>query len=76
MLLVSWYDAVTRNWVRARQYITNTKGRAVESVYGCDKIWTFDRGNYLTVIFTLTTAGRELIESDMPAFESPCFIKQ
>ena len=56
-------DAVARNWVRARQYIT--KGRAVECVYGCDRIWKFDRAIYLTVIFTFSTAGRELIERDM-----------
>ena len=39
---------------------------------GCDRIWTIDRVNYLTVIFTFSTAGRELIERDMPVFESPC----
>ena len=34
----------------------------------------FDRANYLTVKFTFGTPGRELIERDMPVFESPCFI--
>ena len=46
----------------------------MECVYGCDRIWKFDRANYLIVIFTFSTAGRELIERDMLAFESPCFI--
>ena len=67
-------DAATRNWVRARQYVT--KGRAVECVYGCDRIWMFDRANYLTVLSTLSTAGRELIECDMPVFESLSYVLQ
>ena len=50
---------------------------------GCDRISEsvgflfrnggFDRANYLTVILKFCTSGRELIERDMPAFESPCF---
>ena len=60
--------AVTRNWVRARHSIT--RRRAVECVYGV----RFDCANYLTVKFTFGMPGRELIERDMPVFESPCFI--
>ena len=56
-------------YVCLKRYVFNSIG-----VYGCERIWTFDRANYLTVIFTFNTAGRELIERDMPVFESPCFI--